>query len=409
MITIFENANVFNGFDERLYQNYFVVVEDELIKEITPDRPSYTNAETINCDGYTLMPGLIDAHIHAYAPSFSFYHNDRMPAALLANHAANILESMLSRGFTTVRDAAGGDKGLAMAIEQGLIKGPRFFYPGKALSQTGGHGDLRPGEFVEPCGCQGYSGSISIVVDGADAVRHAAREQLRQGAHHIKLFASGGVSSPSDPLWMNQFTEAEIRAAVEEAHSHRAYVMAHCHTDEAIRRCIEYGVRSIEHGTQISESTAACIAEKGAYVVPTLSVLDVIRKYGSTLNMPPSSLDKVAGLYEQMEQSIRHCSGAGVKLGLGTDLLGDPYHALQGGELVLRGQVSTPFEVLCSATSINAEILQMENKLGCIAVGAYADILLVKGNPLDDLTVFKDAEKHIDLIMKNGEIVKPFT
>ena len=208
------------------------------------------------------MPGLIDAHFHAYTPTFDIVKIDRMPQALLASHARVILEGALQRGFTTVRDAGGGDIGLWMAIEQGLIQGPRFFFSGKAISQTGGHGDARPGTVVEPCGCSGYTGSLSLVADGVDEVRRAVREELRKGARQIKLFVSGGVVSPTDPIWMPQFTDEEIRAAVHEASTRRTYVMAHCLTDDGARRCVESGVRSIEHGTEISEDTARLIAAK---------------------------------------------------------------------------------------------------------------------------------------------------
>ena len=341
----------------------------------------------IDCNHRVVMPGLIDAHIHAYAPSFNFNEIDRMPAALISSHGANILEGMLQRGFTTVRDAGGGDRGLWMAIEQGLINGPRFFYPGKALSQTGGHGDLRDPNKVEPCACGSYSGKLSQVVDGADAVRKAVREQFQQGAHQIKIMASGGVASPADPMWMNQFTEAEIRAAVEEAEVHRSYVMAHCHTDESIRRCIEYGVRSIEHGSEISAETAKLIAEAGAYVVPTLAVVDLMRSEDAALGLSDDALSKIQGLYESVVASIKHCTEAGVKLGLGTDLLHSEFHPRQGRELALRGEVSTPIEVLRSATSVNAGLLQKSGELGCIEEGAYADVLVLEGNPLEDLSL----------------------
>ena len=406
MITIFEHCSVFDGYSETLLENASVVVEHERIREVNTAAVKINGAQRINCKGRVLMPGLIDAHVHAYAPSFNFYDNDRMPAALISAHAANILEGMLQRGFTSVRDAGGGDRGLWLAIEQGLIQGPRFFYPGKALSQTGGHGDMRNPDAIEPCACGSYSGSISLVADGEDAVRTAAREQFRQGAHQIKIFASGGVSSEADPIWMNQFTEAEIRAVVYEAESHRSYVMAHCHTDESIRRCVEYGVRTIEHGSVITPQTAQFIVEKGAYVVPTLSVVDTIQKHGSELKLSKSGLKKSQGLYESMLKAITCCAEAGVKLGLGTDLLDSRFHALQGGELALRGEVNSPLDVLRSATSVNAEILQKPGELGCIRDGAYADILVLEGNPLENLSLFLDSEKNIPLIMKGGRLIR---
>jgi len=349
---------------------------------------------------------LIDAHVHAYTPTFSGFNNDHMPPSLMASYAAMILTGMLRRGFTTVRDAAGGDRGLWLAIERGLIQGPRFFYSGKAISQTGGHGDMRPLDHHESCGCGSYSGAISMVADGVDGVRRAVREELRQGAHQIKIMASGGVISPADPLWMNQFTEEEISAAVYETANRRTYVMAHCHTDEAAKRCVALGVRSIEHGSDIQPDTAKLMVEKGAFAVPTLSVTDVIRTHGADLNLPPMSLEKIHSLYDRILRAIETCTRAGVKIGLGSDLLGLKYHELQGMEFKLRGEVNSPLQVLRSATSVNAELLQQSDRLGCIKPEALADIIVLSFDPLKDLASFAKAEKNILLVMKNGEIVR---
>jgi imidazolonepropionase-like amidohydrolase len=182
--------------------------------------------------------------------------------------------------------------------------------------------------------------------------------------------------------------------------------MAHCQTDAAARRCVEYGIRSIEHATQVSGETARMIAEKGTFVVPTLSVADVVRKHGPHLGIPPLGLEKIKGLYEDMLRSIENCTRAGAKIGLGTDLLGHDFHQLQGGELALRAEVNEPLHILRSATSINAELLQMEGQLGCIQPGAYADLLLVDGDPLKDLNVFRDPQQHIPLVMKGGACVR---
>jgi imidazolonepropionase-like amidohydrolase len=417
-ITVFENSRIFDGYHERLIEGCSLVVEGNRIKAVMESSANdqqgsdqqgsdqYSGAQRIDCGGRVLMPGLIDAHMHAYTPTYSVYDNDRMPPALMSSYARVHLEGCLQRGFTTVRDAAGGDIGLSLALKKGLINGPRFFYSGKAISQTGGHGDIRPTDRVEPCGCSSYSGSGFVVADGADAVRKAVREELRKGAHQIKLFVSGGVTSPSDPVWMNQLTEAEIRAAVEEAATRRTYVMAHCHTDESVRRCVAFGVRSIEHGSDISEATAELIAEKGVYVVPTLSVMKVIRQQGNALGLADHVLKKIDGLYEKTLASISRCAQVGVKLGLGSDLLSHETHPLQGGELALRGEVSKPVDVLRSATSINAEILQKVDELGCIKAGAYADILVVEGNPLQDLSLFQQPEQNIAVIMKDGVLVQ---
>jgi len=406
MITVLANALMFDGVSDEFADGVSVVVENDRIREIADREPTFQDARRIDCAGRVLMPGLIDAHFHAYTPSFDIIATDKMPQALLVSHAARILEGALSRGFTTVRDAGGGNIGLAMAIDAGLIKGPRFYFSGKAISQTGGHGDARPGTEVEPCSCGRYSGSLAQVADGPDEMRKAVREQLRMGATQIKLFVSGGVISPTDPIWMPQFAEDEIRTAVYEASTRRTYVMAHCHTDEGARRCVEYGIRSIEHGTEVHEETARLIAAREAFVVPTLSVADVIRKNGAELGIPPQGLQKIKGVYERMLTSIETCTRAGVRLGLGADLLGHRFHELQGGEIELRSEVNRPIDVLRSATSANAELLQRSGELGCIKAGAYADILVLNGDPLRDPGLFRNSQTGLPLVMKGGEIIR---
>jgi len=403
---VLTNARVFDGSSEEILGGTSVVIEGARIREVTSSHVQLKDAQVLDCGGRLLMPGLIDAHFHACSPSLDLALGDRMPASLMAAHAARILEGTLRRGFTTVRDAAGADAGLAQAVELGLVRGPRLFVSGKALSQTGGHGDLRAAGQLEPCGCGQYHGSLSMVADGADEMRRAVREQLRQGAHQIKLFLSGGVLSPTDPLWMPQFSAEEILVAVQEAATRRTYVMAHCHTDEGARRCVDLGVRSIEHGTEIRDSTAALIAGKGLFVVPTLSIAALLQTQGKDLGVPQVSMAKLQGLYAGMLESIEACNRAGVKLGLGTDLLDHRFHALQGREFKLRAEVSRPIDVLRSATSVNAELLQRGGELGCIRAGAYADLLVLDNDPLVDIESLGRPEESIALLMKAGELVK---
>jgi imidazolonepropionase-like amidohydrolase len=406
MITVFADARVFDGVSEELRAGCHVVIEGGNIREVATSRPSFRDARVVECGGRFLMPGLIDAHFHAYTPSFDFNAIDRMPSALLASHAARILTGALERGFTSVRDAGGGDIGLWLAIEQGLIRGPRFFFAGRALSQTGGHGDMRRAEEIQPCGCCGYVGALTRVVDGVDDMRKAVREELRKGAHQIKIFVSGGVLSPTDPLWMPQFTAEEISAAVYEASTRRTYVMAHCHTDEGAARCVECGVRTVEHGTQIhKDETARLIASRQAFVVPTLSVIDALQRHSEVARIARESIEKVKSLGDQAYYAIEVCRRNGVKLGLGTDLGGHFFHPLQGGELELRGRVEKPIDVLRAATSVNAELLQKSGQLGCIAPGACADLLLLDSNPIEDLALFRDPGR-IPVVMKGGEFVR---
>ena len=370
MITVLFNGFIFDGFNEELCEGGAVVVEDNKIVEVCDREPHFKDARRIDCQGQFLMPGLIDCHFHAYTPSLDLQGLDRMPTSLLSQHAGKLLEAALLRGFTTVRDAGGGDVGLALAVEKGLIQGPRFFFSGKAISQTGGHGDLRRPHEIEPCGC-GYTGVITQIADGVDGMRLAVREELRKGATQIKLFVSGGVLSPADPIWMPQFSNEEIRTAVEEAASRRTYVMAHCHTDDRALVCAEQGVRSIEHGTEISAPTAEVLARKQVYVVPTMSIAATLRDHANQLGLRPEDEATLGDLYEKMQQSIENCTRAGVKLGLGTDLIGG-FHARQNDEFQLRREVNSPIEILRSATSLNAEIVQQQGKLGCIASGAWA-------------------------------------
>jgi imidazolonepropionase-like amidohydrolase len=285
-----------------------------------------------------------------------------------------------------------------------LIDGPRVFFAGKSLSQTGGHGDFRVPERIELCSC-GYSGTLSVVVDGEDEVRKATREELRQGAHQIKIHVSGGVLSPNDPLWMPQFTQAEIRAAVEEASTRRTYVMAHAHTAEAARRCVECGVRSIEHGTFIDSPTAQLIAASQTFVVPTLAVVDRLQRFAKTAGLAPTMISKLAEVGRHGMEAFENCRTAGVKLGFGTDMLG-AMHREQNFEFTLRREVAREFEILTSATSGNAALLQRSGELGVVAVGAVADLIVLEGNPLLDISIFERSEESIRLIMKEGVIYK---
>ena len=403
---ILTNGLLFDGESDELIENATVVIEGDRVREVTTGPVKSSAAETMDLGGRFLMPGLIDNHFHVYSPTFDMQALDRMPKPLLVSYAAKFLRDALYRGFTTVRDPGGGDIGIRLAIDKQLIKGPRFFYGGKALSQTGGHGDMRRPDVDESCACS-YSGTICQVVDGPDEVRKVAREELRRGADHIKVFISGGVASPSDPLWMAQFTDEELLAAVEEASARRKYVIAHCHTDDGARRCAEVGIRSIDHATQISDATAMLIAEKGkSYTVPTLAVLHQVTAHGAAAGMPAKSIAKVDGLIGNMLASIEACRRAGVGVGFGTDIFGEDYHHFQSNEFRHRAEVDRPIDILRSATSTNAEIMQRRGELGVIAEGAFADMIVLDTNPLRDITCFERSEKELSLIMRGGELVK---
>ena len=406
MTIVFEGCRVFDGVSAEPRENSSVVVEDGRIKEVADGAVrAPADAERVACAGRTLMPGLIDAHFHALLVELTVPPLDDMPASLLYQLARRSLEGALSRGFTTVRDAGGADLGLAMAVERGLIAGPRIFFSGRGLSQTGGHGDMRSPTRFEPCGCAAYHGPITQVADGVDAVRRAAREELRKGAHQIKMMVSGGVLSPTDPLWMDQYSDEEIRVGVEEAATRRTYVMAHAHTANAARRCAELGVRSIEHGTQIDAEAAEAAAAAGAFVVPTLVTIFAMIESGAELGLPKVYADKLQGLGDEGLRSLEVCRAAGVPMGFGTDLLG-PLQDRQSQEFLIRSEVLAPVDVLRSATSINAALVQRPGELGTIAPGAVADILVVDGDPLGDLGLLQEQGRHIPVIMKEGRFCK---
>ena len=294
-----------------------------------------------------------------------------------------------------------------MAVANGLIAGPRVFFSGKALSQTGGHGDFRPLEGAGLGGCLCCQGSLSMtrIADGVAAVREAARDELRRGATQIKIMASGGVASPSDPIWNLQYAEEEMRAIVWEARSWRTYVMAHAYTAEAIARCVEYGVRSIEHGNLIDAETARLCAERDVYVVPTLATYDALHRVGGDLGFPEASLRKLDAVRGAGLEALEILRAAGVKMGLGTDLLGE-MHRFELDEFKIRARVLPAHEILCSATSINAEILNQEGELGVVAAGALADLIVVDSDPLADISALAGEGETVRLVMKGGALFK---
>jgi imidazolonepropionase-like amidohydrolase len=402
MPLILENCTIFDGLSADLRECH-LLIDNGRIQEISDHSIRSDVALKISMAGKFVMPGLIDAHFHAYGISMDVNKIDQTLPTVRALLARKMLGESLQRGFTTVRDAGGADIGLVIGTETGLIPGPRIFHCGKALSQTGGHGDLRATDHYDMCAC-GYCGSLSQLVDGPDEVRKAVREQFRQGATQIKIFVSGGVLSPADPIWMNQFTDEEIGVAVYEAGTRRSYVMAHAHTAEAVKRCLANGVRSIEHATILDAEAAAMIVSHDAFAVPTLAIADAALELGAGMGLPPVMLDKGKEVASHALASLELLRASGAKIGLGTDLLGVTT-SRQSSEFRLRRDVLTPFEILKSATSVNAELLNKTGELGVIANGAFADLIAIDGNPLKDVTILENHD-IIQLIIKGGEIVK---
>jgi imidazolonepropionase-like amidohydrolase len=410
---ILRNGQLLDVVKGELLGGLEVVVEGGRISAVRPqgslqDKTAETDAQVIDLDGRTLMPGLIDCHVHVLASNANLGMNALQPNAIIMYRALPILEAMLNRGFTTVRDAGGADWALARSIALGLVPGPRIFAAGKALSQTGGHGDMRArGELLlsEPCSCCFRAGAIARVVDGVDNVRLAVREELQQGANQIKIMASGGVSSPTDPIANTQYSEAEIRAIVDEAEAANTYVMAHAYTARAIRRAIECGVRTIEHGNLVDADTAKLMAEKGAFAVPTQVTYEMLAKHGAEAGLPPDSVAKIEDVRLAGRNALKLFAEAGVEMGYGSDLLGD-MHQYQSHELQIRAEVLGNLAALRSATSVAAKILQREGQLGCIAEGAIADLLVVDGNPLENIGCLVGQGENLAMIIQEGKIKK---
>ena len=402
--TTFVNARIFDGIRSEYLDDSVVVVEADRIVSVERKRGPSTDGEVVDVGGKTLMPGLIDAHCHVLGASLKITDVETQPLTYVASYATKMLSHALDCGFTTVRDVGGGDAGIAKAVEDRLIRGPRVYFAGRALSMTGGHGDFRdPFHEVGGCGCSG-SGRVALVVDGEDAVRAAAREELRRGAHCIKIMLSGGVLSPTDPIWMDQFTDVEVVAAVEEAARRRKYVAAHCHPPSSIARAARLGVRTIEHATLIDESSAEAVKAAGAYVVPTSVIVRALLDDAKAGRLPAWMSAKLAEVSDQSLRGLELMTRQGLKIGFGTDLLGH-LHTHQTREFCIRREVQPAVDILRSATSVNAEIL-MEPLLGRIQPGCRADILIVDGDPLANIDILAQDGRGLIAIMKGGEFVK---
>ena len=330
----------------------------------------------IDARGRTVLPGLIDAHFHAYGISLDMLGIEGRPLSYVTLAGARRLAATLRRGFTTVRDVAGGDAGLARAITEGLIASPRYLYTGAALSQTGGHGDPR-GVDMDVCGCQAH---MTEVVDGVDAVRTAVRDRFRRGAHAIKMMTSGGVMSLADPIRVPQYSAEEIRVAADEAGRRGSYVAAHAYSPEAIRHSVRNGVRSIEHGNLMDAETAALMAEHGAFLVPTLATYDAMARRGKEVGLAPVSAEKNLEVLDAGAKAVGLARAAGVRVGFGTDLMGgledEQLHGVR-----LQVEVDGPVAALRSLTSVNADLIGRPD-LGRVQVGSVADLIIVEGDPL---------------------------
>ena len=401
------NAQRFDSASGTLHPHSTIVIEGGRIVAVTQEPMRVDDARVIDAGGRVVLPGLIDAHVHVVAVSHDLFGLALQPASLVGAQASHLLRAMLLRGFTTVRDAAGADHGLQEAVARGLYEGPRLFIAGQPISQTGGHADMRPkgvrGEGLF-CTCAGL-GLVGAIADGVGEVRRAVREQVRNGANHIKIMAGGGVSSPTDPIDGTQFSVEELRAAVEEAEAANLYALAHAYSPRAVTRAVQAGVRSIEHGNLIDEATARQMKRHGTYLVPTLSTYAALAHEGRRLGWSEAMLDKLRGVHDRGLEAVKLARDEGVPMAFGTDLLGH-MHDRQSGEFALRAAALSAVEVLQSATITAARLMGQDSRIGQLVPGAWADLLVVEGDPTQDLAPLTQPEQGIALLMQGGRTVR---
>lgn len=401
-VTVFENASVVDTEAGKILADRHVVVEGSTIKEVAESAPKVADAHRIDLKGRTLMPGLIDSHVHVTAFSANFTELQRSSPFYVAAAAAKIMSGMLDRGFTTVRDVGGGEFGLARAVEQGLIRGPRLIYGGKALSPTGGHGDTRLAGVDRHDDAYNQPG-LGAIVDGVPEVRRRAREEIRRGAHHIKIMGNGGISSPTDRISSDQFSEEEIAAAVEEAEMANLYVVVHAYTPRSIKRSVKLGVRSVEHGNLADQEAIDLIKERGAFLVPTLATYRALKDEGVEAGLPAELAAKIDDVLDAGINAVELAHRAGVQMAYGTDLLG-VMHRRQASEFALRAHVVPAADLVRAATVNGARLVRMENEIGQVKAGMRADLIVVDGNPLEDIQVLAQPEKNLRLVMASGAI-----
>jgi imidazolonepropionase-like amidohydrolase len=404
---VLKNAVIIDGTGADPVSNGMVVVEDDRIKEVLRGSPGRvpSDAQTIDCRNQTMLPGLIDGHVHLGAVDANIMEQQRLyHPSMLVIRTLKVIQEALDQGFTTVRDAGGADAGYREAQRQGLIPGPRMFVSGCALSQTGGHGDFRlPTEIRSPS--QDLAGVATRICDGVDEVRRGAREQLRRGADFIKVMGGGGCMSPSDEIDTSQYSPDELRAAVFEAEAVGTYVAAHVYSSRSIRNCVSSGVRTLEHGNLLDETAAKAIKDAKAFLVPTLVTYEMISRMGKSMGIPENNVRKINEARDRGLETLAIAKKLGVKIASGSDLLG-PMQRYKGMELELKARVLGPMGAIVATTKTNAELLKKEKDLGTIEAGKLADFILVQGDPLKDITLIQQYQEKISLIIQGGRVYK---
>jgi imidazolonepropionase-like amidohydrolase len=403
---LFRNFQLLEPEVGELQGGFELLVEGDKVKETSGKPIKAQAADVVDCGGRTMMPGLIDSHVHVILSEVNIGYLESIPLTLMTARAARLMLGMINRGFTSVRDTGGADWGIKAAVEQGDIPGPRLFIAGAAIGPTGGHSDPRKRtDFGMRCHCCNAMRFGMRQSDGVSEVLKSVREQMRQGADHIKIMMSGGVASPYDPLDSLQFSPQEVAAAVQEATAFGRYVCAHAYTPEAMTRAAHGGVRVIEHGNLIDEPTANLMAEKGMFMVANLVAYYAMRERAAEYGMTGDMLAKNDLVIDGGLRSLEICKRAGVPVGYGTDLLG-ALQVEESREFIIRSEVLSPLEIIRSATTIGARIVRQEGKIGTLKAGAYADLILIDGDPLKNLGLFQEQGKHLAAIMKGGKFHK---
>ncbi|KAI0333010.1 hypothetical protein GY45DRAFT_1359935 [Cubamyces sp. BRFM 1775] len=397
---------------------YDIIMEDGLIVslhstgEVKTQSSMYTPDElehppvVVNVSGKFVCPGLIDCHVHVSAVPGVKTMSElvQTPEELVHLRSTYVLREMLMRGFTTVRDTGGASKALATAISEGLISGPRLIQCGKALSQTGGHADFGLTKSGDSGCCGGHSQSLGRTCDGVPQVLKATREELKGGADFIKVMCGGGVASPTDAIETVQFTAEEIRAITTTCtQMGNKHTTAHAYTDASVLHAIENGVRGIEHGNLISRDTAKLMAEKGIFLTPTLACYGIMVRPPFEDFLPPDGKIKNEQVMARGLDALKTADEEGVTICYGSDLL-TSMHALQTEEFTVRSSILASPKILQHATT-NAARMLGDSKLGSIAEGCYADLLVLDANPLEDVTVLDYPEKHLYAVIQGGRVV----
>ncbi|MCP3936184.1 MAG: amidohydrolase family protein [Actinomycetia bacterium] len=403
MRTIVQNGTLLDT-STMTFTDGVVVIDDGQIVEVS-ERYAGPADVTIDAAGRYVLPGLIDGHVHFRLSTFDFGSLVQWSEVEFGIVMADLARATVQRGFTTVRDLGGDVTGLIRAIQRGSTVGPRIVRAGLMLTQTGGHGDAMSGERDVPlCGCALGSDRLSIIADGAEAVRKGARHLLRDGSDFLKIHVSGGVASPSDPLDSIQYTHDEIDAAVTEASHRGTYVTCHGYTSEAVQMAVRAGVGCVEHGNLVDADTAKLMADSDVTLVPTLVTYKAMNDLGATMGLPQANLDKNAVIFASGLSSLETARSAGVTMGFGTDLIGES-QPMQNLELAIRAEVQPAEEVLHSMWTVNAKLCHMEGQIGVITPEARGDLVISNVNPLDDLVAFADHETALSHVVQGGRVV----